>query len=272
MKIGNYEFQIPGHTYVIGILNVTEDSFSDGGKYTDPDEALRHVEKMIEDGADMIDIGGESSRPGTVYSLDGAEEEIQRVLPVIKAIKSHFDIPLSLDTYRSRTARAGIEAGVDMVNDIWGLRFDPDMAKTIAENSVTCCLMHNRREAVYSDLVREVLMDLAESIRLAEEAGIVDARIILDPGIGFGKTCKQNLRLMNILEEFHMFGHPVLLGASRKSVIGDTLGLPVEERLEGTLATSAVAVMKGCSFIRVHDVKENVRVVKMAEAIRNAAG
>lgn len=266
LKIGNREFQVSKAVYIMGILNVTPDSFSDGGKYTEMDKALFHVEEMIKEGAHIIDVGGETTKPGCGYNLP-VEEEIERVVPVIEKIKSRFDIPISLDTYHSKTAEAGIAAGADMINDIWGLKFDPDMAGVIAKAGVACCLVHNRKEADYNDLLNDIAENFAESIHLAEQAGIANDKIILDPGIGFGKTREQNLKIIKGLGEFHMFGYPLLMGASRKSVIGDTLALPVEERLEGTLATSVIAVMKGCSIIRVHDVKENVRAIKMTEAI-----
>lgn len=266
LKIGNREFQVSKAVYIMGILNVTPDSFSDGGKYTEMDKALFHVEEMIKEGAHIIDVGGETTKPGCGYNLP-VEEEIERVVPVIEKIKSRFDIPISLDTYHSKTAEAGIAAGADMINDIWGLKFDPDMAGVIAKAGVACCLVHNRKEAEYNDLLNDIAENFAESIHLAEQAGIANDKIILDPGIGFGKTREQNLKIIKGLGEFHMFGYPLLMGASRKSVIGDTLALPVEERLEGTLATSVIAVMKGCSIIRVHDVKENVRAIKMTEAI-----
>ncbi len=266
LKIGNREFQVSKAVYVMGILNVTPDSFSDGGKYNDIDKALFHTEEMIKEGAHIIDVGGETTKPGSGYNLP-VEEEIERVVPVIEKIKSRFDIPISLDTYHSKTAEAGIAAGADMINDIWGLKFDPDMAGVIAKSGVACCLVHNRKEAEYEDLLNDIAENFAESIHLAEQAGIANDKIILDPGIGFGKTREQNLKIIKGLGEFHMFGYPLLMGASRKSVIGDTLDLPVEERLEGTLATSVIAVMKGCSIIRVHDVKENVRAIKMTEAI-----
>lgn len=266
LKIGNREFQVSKAVYIMGILNVTPDSFSDGGKYTEMDKALFHVEEMIKEGAHIIDVGGETTKPGCGYNLP-VEEEIERVVPVIEKIKSRFDIPISLDTYHSKTAEAGIAAGADMINDIWGLKFDPEMAGVIAKAGVACCLVHNRKEAEYNDLLNDIAENFAESIHLAEQAGIANDKIILDPGIGFGKTREQNLKIIKGLGEFHMFGYPLLMGASRKSVIGDTLALPVEERLEGTLATSVIAVMKGCSIIRVHDVKENVRAIKMTEAI-----
>lgn len=265
MKIGNREFDTRNHTYVMGILNITPDSFSDGGKWNDRDRALRHVEEMIAEGMDILDIGGESTRPG--YTLLSDEEEMDRVLPIIREIKSNFNIPISLDTYKSKVALAGIQAGVDMINDIWGLKYDDKMAQVIAESGVTCCLMHNRKESDYKDFMQEVAADLAETIRIAERAGILDEKIILDPGVGFAKTYEQNLEVINCLEELNMFGYPLLLGCSRKSVIGLTLDLPAQERLEGTLVTTVMAVIKGCSFVRVHDIKENVRAIRMAEAI-----
>ncbi len=269
MKIGNREFQVSDTVYVMGILNMTPDSFSDGGQYNDPDKALCHVEEMIKEGADLIDVGGESTKPGSDYSLS-AEEEIERVVPIIEKIKSRFDIPVSLDTYHSQTAQAGIAAGADLINDIWGLKFDPEMAGVIARSGVACCLVHNRKEAVYKDFMNEIADDMSKSIHLAEQAGIANNRIILDPGVGFGKTLEQSLAVINGLEEFHMFGYPVLMGASRKSVIGNTLKLPVSDRVEGTIATSVIGVVKGCAFIRVHDVKENVRAIRMTEAILRA--
>lgn len=268
MRIGQRDFRTKGHAYVMGILNVTPDSFSDGGKYNDLDQALYHVEKMITDGMDIVDVGGESTRPG--YTQISAQEEIERVTPVIEAIKSRFNVPISLDTYKSEVAKAGIAAGVDMINDIWGLKYDPEMAGVIAGADVVCCLVHNRKEPVYQNFLKDIVLDMAASIHLAEQAGIANDRIILDPGIGFGKTYEQNLAVLNALEEFHMFGYPLLMGASRKSVIGNTLDLPVGDRVEGTIATSVIGVMKGCAFIRVHDVKENVRAVRMTEAILHA--
>lgn len=267
MKIGNQEFDTASHTYVMGILNITPDSFSDGGKWNSVDAALRHVQQMIAEGASVIDVGGESTRPG--YEIISDEEEISRVVPIIAKVKSEFDIPVSLDTYKSAVAAAGIQAGADMINDIWGLRHDADMAAVIAKNNVSCCLMHNRKEAAREEFMKTVLSDLGESVRIAESAGIARERILLDPGIGFGKTYEQNLRVLHDMEELHAFGYPLLLGASRKSVVGLTLDLPVEERMEGTLVTTVLAVMKRYSFVRVHDVKEHVRAIRMAEAIRD---
>lgn len=265
MKIGNREFQTRGHTYVMGILNVTPDSFSDGGTWNDKDSALRHVEEMLEQGADIIDIGGESTRPGhTVVPVD---EEISRTAPVIEAVKARFDVPVSLDTCKAEVALAGIRSGADLINDIWGLKYDEKIAGVIAGGGLPCCLMHNRRNADYRDFMQDVAADLAGSIHLAEKAGIADDRIILDPGVGFAKSYEQNLEVISCLEELKVFGCPLLLGCSRKSVIGLTLGLPADQRVEGTLATTVIAVLKGCMFVRVHDIRENVRAVRMTEAI-----
>lgn len=264
MKIGNREFE-NGHTYVMGILNITPDSFFDGGRYHAMDAALFHVEEMITGGMDVLDIGGESTRPG--YSILSDEEEIERVIPIIEKIKSRFDIPISVDTYKSRVALAGIRAGADMINDIWGLKYDEEIAGVIAKAGVSCCLMHNRRQAEYKNFIKEVLDDLRDCVKLAEKAGISAERIVLDPGVGFGKTYEHNLTVINHLERFRELGFPILLGASRKSVIGLTLDLPAEERLEGTLVTTVLATIASVMFVRVHDVRENARAVKMAETI-----
>ena len=268
MRIGNKDFNAKDHTYVMGILNVTPDSFSDGGRYHTLDKALDRVEEMIGEGMDVLDIGGESTRPGYIRISD--EEEIDRISLVIEKVKSSFDVPISVDTYKSAVARAGIAAGADMINDVWGLKYDPKMAEVIAKSGVVCCLMHNRNEAVYENYMEEVLWDLEESLDIAHRAGIADERIILDPGVGFGKTYENNLEIIERLDMLHSLGYPILLGTSRKSVIGLTLDLPPEERLEGTLVTSVYAAVKGAMFVRVHDVRENVRAIKMAEAIRDS--
>ncbi len=270
MKIGTREFDTAHHTYIMGILNVTPDSFSDGGKYTKLDPALFRVEEMIKEGMDILDIGGESTRPG--YQQVSGEEEAGRVIPVIEAVRARFDVPISLDTCKAQVAGAGLKAGADLINDIWGLKKDPGMAEVIAGAGTPCVLMHNRKEPVYEELLRDVTEDLQETLSIAERAGIRRDRIILDPGIGFGKTCEQNLKMLQSLEKIADMGFSVLLGASRKSVIGLTLNLPVTERLEGTLVTTVVAVLKGCAFVRVHDIKENVRAVRMAEAIMQVEG
>lgn len=270
MIIGGKQFETTGHTYVMGILNVTPDSFSDGGKWNSMDAALKHAEDMINDGADILDIGGESTRPG--YTLLPDDEEISRVVPVIEAVKKNFDIPVSVDTYKSAVAKAALEAGADLVNDIWGLKYDPDMASVIAKANVPCCLMHNRKEAVYNDYLPDVLDDLRDCVRLAKQAGIADENIILDPGIGFGKTLEHNLILTNRVEILHELGYPILLGTSRKSMIGLTLDLPKDQREEGTLVTTVMGVMKGCMFVRVHNVLANRRAVDMTEAILQSGG
>lgn len=265
MKIGKREFAEKGHTYVMGILNVTPDSFSDGGKWNNLDVARKHVQEMLEEGADVIDIGGESTRPG--YTLLSDEEEISRVVPAIEMVKKEFDVPISIDTYKSGVARAALEAGADLVNDIWGLKYDDKLAEVIARAEVPCCLMHNRKEADYQDFRKDVLEDLKETLALARKAGIKDENIMLDPGVGFGKTYQNNLTIINHMEDLLTLGYPVLLGTSRKSVIGLTLDLPATERVEGTIVTTVMGVMKGAMFVRVHDIKENVRAIKMTEAI-----
>lgn len=265
MKIGNTEFDFANHCYVMGILNVTPDSFSDGGKWNNLDAALQHTEQMIAEGCDILDIGGESTRPG--YTLLSDEEEISRVVPVIEAVKTRFDIPISLDTYKSKVAQAGVEAGADLINDIWGCKYDPKMAEVIAASGTACCLMHNRKEPVYQDYLPDVLEDLRECVRIAKAAGVGDDRIILDPGIGFGKTYEHNLILMNHVELLQALGYPVLLGTSRKSMIGLTLNLPASERVEGTLVTTVMGVMKKCGIVRVHDVLANKRAIAMTEKL-----
>lgn len=265
MRIGEKEFAMDSHCYIMGILNVTPDSFSDGGKFQETDRALFHVEEMVAEGADIIDVGGESTRPG--HTKISPEEEIERVVPIIEKIKSGFDIPVSLDTYKSEVASAGILAGADMINDIWGLKYDDAMGSVIAKSGAACCLMHNRKEPDYGNYINDLLSDLEETLEIAAKAGIDREKICIDPGVGFGKTYENNLQIINKLEMLHTFGLPVLLGTSRKSVIGLTLDLPVTKRLEGTLATTVIGVMKGAAFVRVHDVKENVLAVRMAEAV-----
>ena len=275
MIIGEKHFDCDKHTYVMGILNVTPDSFSDGGSYSDVEDAVRRVDSMIREGADIIDIGGESTRPGAV-AVDAAEE-LNRVIPVIEAIRARFDIPISLDTYKSEVANAGLRAGVNLINDIWGLKYDDNMARVIAKADAAVCIMHNRRpvgeksdgtaDYGYNNIVIDVENDLSDSIHLASLAGIDNDKIIIDPGIGFAKDVSQNLALIEALNEFKNLGYPVLLGCSRKSIIGKVLELETSDRLNGTLATTAWAVMKHAAFVRVHDIKANVEVIKMTEAI-----
>lgn len=266
MEIGNKDFKIGERTYIMGILNFTPDSFSDGGKFDNIDAALTHVKEMIEAGADIIDIGGESTRPN--HTAVGEEEEIKRIVPIIKAVREKFDIPISIDTYKAKVAEKAIEAGADLINDVWGFKKDKDMARVAAKYNVPCCLMHNRENEDYKDLMEDILEDLRESIKIAKDAGVKDENIILDPGIGFAKSHEQNLETMNKLERLKELGYPVLLGTSRKRMIGFTLDLPVEERVEGTVATTVIGIMKdACDFVRVHDVLENARAAKMTDAI-----
>jgi len=267
MLIGNREFDVNNHTYIMGILNVTPDSFSDGGKFNEKDAALFHVEKMIDEGVDIVDIGGESTRPG--YTFVEIPEEIERTAPIIELVKSRFDIPVSIDTYKSEVALAAAKAGADLINDIWGLMYDPNMAGVIADTKTSCCLMHNRKEHNYINFQDDLFMDLAYILNVALKAGIPENKIILDPGVGFQKTYEENLWILNNMERLSFLNQPWLLGASRKSVIGNTLHLPTDERLEGTLATTALAVMKGASFVRVHDIIENKRLIQMLEAVKN---
>lgn len=266
MRIGTREFDVENRTYVMGILNVTPDSFSDGGYFYGLDDALKHTEAMLAEGADIIDVGGESTRPG--YTLITEQEEIERIVPVIEAIKKRFDVPVSIDTYKAAVAKAAVEAGADLVNDIWGLKHEAKMAEVIAESKAACCLMHNRNNAVYSCFMEDMKKDLCETIELAGKAGIARDRIILDPGVGFAKSYENNLEAIRCMGQLKELGFPILLGTSRKSVIGLTLDLTVTERLEGTLVTTVMAVEQGVAFVRVHDVEANVRAIKMAEAIR----
>ena len=269
MIIGNRNYN-EKHTHIMGILNVTPDSFSDGGRYNNKEAALKHALEMINDGADIIDIGGESTRPG--YTMISDEEEIERVCPIIEKIKKETDIVISLDTYKSKVAKAGLASGADLINDIWGLKYDPEMASVIADANVACCLMHNRDidKNPYSDFMTDYINDMKECVRLAHKAGISDDKIILDPGVGFGKDYTQNLQVIKYLDRLSDMGYPVLLGTSRKSVVGLTLDLPKDERVEGTVATSVSGALNHCMFVRVHDVKENYRAVKMTEAIMNS--
>lgn len=271
MLIGDRKFDTENGVYVMGILNVTPDSFSDGGLWTERDAALRQAGRMAEEGAAIIDIGGESTRPG--HTPVSAEDEAARVLPIVEAVKRETGLPVSIDTYKAEVARAALEAGADMVNDIWGLRRDGgEMAALIAGTGAACCLMHNRERAEYADFMADMLSDLRETLAIADRAVIARSSIVLDPGIGFGKTYEQNLIAMNRLDELLAFGCPVLLAASRKSVIGLTLDLPADERMEGTIATTVAGVLRGAAFVRVHNVKENLRAARMALAIRREAG
>lgn len=269
MRIGNKNFDLSNQVLIMGILNVTPDSFSDGGKFNNLDASLRQVEKMILDGADIIDLGGESTRPGHTQISDA--EEIERVVPMIEAIRQRFDIPISIDTYKGSVGAAALAAGADMVNDIWGFKYDPSLAEFTAKYQVPCVLMHNRTNQNYHNLMTDINGDLQESINIAVSAGISKDAIILDPGIGFAKDYAQNMETMHHLEDLQSLGYPILLGTSRKGFIGLTLDLPVTERVEGTVATTVIGIMKGASIIRVHDVLENKRAAQMTASILKGA-
>jgi len=253
-------------TYIMGILNVTPDSFSDGGDFSSVDIAVNHAKEMIKQGADIIDLGGESTRPGHNY-VD-AKEELKRIIPVIKKLKEEIDIPISVDTYKADVADASLELGVQMINDVWGLRKDENMANIIAKHDAYVCIMHNQDGSEYEkDIIESIKDFLIESIEIGLNAGIKKEKIVLDPGIGFGKTFEQNLEVLKRLEELKGLGYPVLLGTSRKSVIGNVLNVEPKERVEGTIATTVLGIRDGVDIVRVHDIKENIRAAKMADAI-----
>jgi dihydropteroate synthase len=255
-------------TLVMGILNITPDSFSDGGKYNTAETAFRHVEEMVRDGVDIIDIGAESTRPYTGAEKVSAEEEMTRLLPMLEKILARFSIPVSVDTYKAAVAAEALKLGAHMINDVWGLQHDPDMVKVVAEYNVPVVVMHNQDEPYYTrDVMSHICEFLRKSIAIALQAGIAKNRIIVDPGIGFAKTSEHNLTIMAKLEELQSLGCPVLLGTSRKRFIGEVLDLPVEERVEGTAATVALGISKGVNIIRVHDVKAMARIAKMTDAM-----
>lgn len=257
--------ELGSRTLIMGILNVTPDSFSDGGRYLDPDAAVAQALRMVEDGADILDIGGESTRPG--HEPVSIDEELRRVLPVIEALRGRVAVPLSVDTYKAEVARRSLEAGAHILNDVWGFKREPDMAAVAADYDCPVILTHNRTDQAYTRFLEDVQSDLRESIRIAREAGVREENIILDPGIGFAKTYEHNLNLLNRLEAVTGLGYPVLLGASRKTFIRRTLGLPADDVVEGTLATTVLGIAKGCDIVRVHDVKETKRAALMSDAI-----
>ncbi len=284
LTIRDVTFQWGQRTYIMGILNATPDSFSGDGLVNEADmvaAALERAKRMLAEGADILDIGGESTRPGSAPV--SADEELTRVIPIIRAIRAETNAVISIDTSKAVVAQAALAAGADMVNDVWGLRLDPAMAQVVAEAGVPIILMHNRSHPkhaaidptlggryvgiAYENLIEDVKRELAHSIHLAHLAGISDDRIILDPGLGFGKTVEQNLELIQRLDEIKAMGYPILLGASRKSFIGYTLNLPPDQRAEGTAATTAIGIDRGADIIRVHDVQINVRVARMTDAI-----
>ncbi len=265
IKCGSFDLDYSNKTLIMGILNVTPDSFSDGGKYNRIDAALKHAERMVNDGADILDVGGESTRPN--YERISDEEEIERVAPIIEAISRNIEVPISVDTYKSRVAEAAVKAGAHILNDIWGGKADSLMSKVAAEYKVPIILMHNRDNMGYEHFVRDVLQDLFESIMMVKDAGVKDENIILDPGIGFAKDLKLNLEMMRNLDKLVSLGYPVLLATSRKSMIGHVLDLPPSERMEGTAATICHGIQQGCQMVRVHDVKEMARTAKMMDAL-----
>ncbi|KGR73504.1 dihydropteroate synthase [Ureibacillus manganicus] len=265
ITLNNIQLDYKKETFVMGILNVTPDSFSDGGKYNSVETAIAHAKEMVANGAKIIDVGGESTRPG--YTRISDEDEIARVVPVIKALLEQVPAIISIDTYKSAVARAAVEAGAQIINDIWGAKEDPLIANVAAELNVPIILMHNREDKPYVNYFEDYISDLNESIQIAKEAGVPDEHIILDPGIGFVKNLNQSIETMQRLDELAELGYPVLLATSRKRMIGTILNLPVDERIEGTAATCAYGVMKGCHIVRVHDVKEVARTVKMIDAL-----
>lgn len=265
-KAREYSFDFGSKTYIMGILNVTPDSFSDGGKFFNGDLAIKHGREMVEAGADIIDIGAESTRPGATEVL--ATEEIERLTPVVKKILSEIKVPLSVDTYKAEVADKMLELGVHMINDVWGFQKDPNMAKVVSKHNVPVVIMHNQIGTEYKeDIVKSICRFLSKSIDIGLEAGIKRENIILDPGIGFGKTPEQNMEVMSRLGELNDLGYPILLGTSRKSMIGKILDLPSEQRIEGTVATTAMGIVQGADIVRVHDIKENYRVAKVTDAI-----
>lgn len=287
LVVGSFEFVWGSRTYIMGILNATPDSFSGDGLYSESwddkslTQALKRAENFLNDGADILDVGGESTRPGA-YEVS-ADAELKRVIPLIEALRKEFDCPISIDTYKSSVAREAIDAGAQIVNDVWGLRADPEMAQLVAEKNVPVIIMHNRskptnaevRERLggryvgvnYRELIMDIRDELTMSIDIAHRAGVPDEKIIIDPGIGFGKTVEQNLELINRLGEIKSLGYPLLLGPSRKSFIGYTLDLPPDQRVEGTGAAVAIGIDRGADIIRVHDVLEMFRVAKITDAI-----
>jgi dihydropteroate synthase len=259
-------FEFGKRTYIMGILNVTPDSFSDGGDFTNIDIAINHAKDMVNKGADIIDLGAESTRPG--YTKISDEEEIERLVPVIKRLTKEINVPISVDTYKSEVAKSVLDNGVHLINDIWGLQYDKNMANVVAEYNAYVCIMHNQDGTNYDKDIMDSIKDfLLESIKIAKEAGIKDDKIILDPGIGFGKNYEQNIEVLRRLGELKDLGYPILLGTSRKSTIGKILNVTPKERVEGTIATTVAGIIDGVDIVRVHDVKENLMAAKVADAI-----
>lgn len=270
IKCGKHQLNVKEKTLIMGILNITPDSFSDGGKYNEKKEAVLRARKMVREGADILDIGGESTRPGSLKVP--IEEELKRVIPIISAISDEIDIPISVDTYKADVAKQAIEAGAHIINDVWGAKADPKMAEVASFFKVPIVLMHNRENKNYQNLMQDMINDLRDSINIVKKAGVKDDRIILDPGIGFAKEYEHNLEVMRNLDQIVALGYPVLLGTSRKTFVGQALDLPVEERMEGTGATVCLGIQRGCQMVRVHDVKEMSRMARMMDAMLGKRG
>lgn len=274
LEWSHFTLDFSKRAHIMGILNVTPDSFSDGGMYFNKSAAVRRAIQMVEEGADIIDIGGESTRPGS--EKVPVEEELRRTIPVIKAVAKEVAVPLSIDTYKAEVAKKALDAGASLVNDISGLRFDPEMPKTVSLYGVPVVIMHIKgtpgdmqKNPAYEALIPEIMDYLRAGIRLALEAGIQEDRIIIDPGIGFGKTFSHNLEIINNLREFTLLEKPILIGPSRKAFVGKILrDVPPGERLEGTAAAVAISIINGANIVRVHDVKEMVKVAKVADAVQ----
>ncbi|MBM6998317.1 dihydropteroate synthase [Paenibacillus sp. DXFW5] len=265
-RLGEASFTLGERTLVMGILNVTPDSFSDGGRYNNVERALQHAREMIAEGADIIDVGGESTRPG--HEPVSEQEELERVIPVVEAMQRELpQVPLSVDTYKAKVAREALKAGAHIINDVWGFKAEARMAEVAADFGCPVILMHNRQDRNYGDLLADVAADLRECVEIARKAGVKDENIILDPGIGFAKDYSENLRVMRALDDLITLGYPLLLGTSRKRFIRTALDLPVDEVVFGTAATVALGVAQGCQIVRVHDVKEIKQTVQMCDAI-----
>lgn len=265
-QMGEASLALGERTLIMGILNVTPDSFSDGGRYNQVDHALQHAREMLLDGADIIDIGGESTRPG--HKPVTEQEELARVIPIVERLHREMpQVPLSVDTYKAQVAEEALRAGAHVINDVWGFKAEPRMAQVAAEFGCPVILMHNRQDRAYGDLMNDVAADLLESVELARKAGVSDERIILDPGIGFAKNYEENLKVMANLDQLTELGFPLLLGTSRKRFIRTALDLPVDEVIMGTAATVALGIAQGCQIVRVHDVKEMKETARMCDAM-----
>lgn len=266
LKIRDTVWELGKRTYIMGILNVTPDSFSDGGRFTHVDRAVEHAFELIGQGADIIDVGGESTRPGSREV--GEEEELERILPVVEKLHSLTPVPISVDTYKAKVAQRCLQAGADVINDVWGLQREPEIARVAAHYGAPVVVMHNQNGTEYSgDIIAAMIAFFEKSLEIALKAGISKENIVLDPGIGFGKNVEQNIAVMGRLSELRVLGYPILLGTSRKSTIGRILDLPPDQRVEGTVATTVLGIQQGVDIVRVHDVRENRRAALVADAI-----